>query len=128
VRKSKIVALSFLGIIVPVALAFTAFLISRNTIGSAGTVPSLTHPAQTAEPTESPTPKPLATRNQDGKQGSNSGPGSAPAPQVTASSPDDHGGRCSEPEHLNDAECNGDDSSGKGSGDGDNSGHGGGDD
>jgi hypothetical protein len=128
VSKIKILALSFLGIMVPVGLAFTAFLISRSTIGSAGTVPSLTHTVGTAttlgnEPTA---PQPSPTRTEDGKQGSGTGGVATPTPGVTATSSDDHSGKCSEPEHLNDPECLGGGSSGKGSGD--SSGRGKGDD
>jgi hypothetical protein len=121
VSKSKVLALSILGIVVPVVLALSAYLISRSTIGVAGTVPSLTHrPAQTITPTASPTDD-------------MGGPGESPTPTTgaTATPTDDHGGRCSEPEHSSDPSCSSD-SSGKGGGDDSSShsgkGRGGGDD
>lgn len=131
VSRTKVIALSVLGIVLPVALAFTAFLISRSTIGTAGTVPSLTHsPARaSAANTESPTPKASATRTEDGSSGPGSASTSAPSTESTATPSDDHGGKCSEPEHVNDPSCIGDDSSGKGGGGSSgSSGHGGGDD
>jgi hypothetical protein len=126
VSKSKVLALSILGIVVPVVLALSAYLIARSTVGVAGTVPSLTHhPPETISPTVSPT--------EDDKD--RSGPGSeesaSPAPGMTATPTDDHSGRCSEPEHSSDPSCSSD-SSGKGGGGDDdsssNSGKGGGGD
>jgi hypothetical protein len=131
------VALGFLGIVVPVALGLTAYLVSRSAIGSAGPIPSLTHaPSQTdSSLVESPTPEPSPSRTGDGEHGSNPGSTTAPAPQVTATATDDNGGKCSEPEHSTDPSCGTDDSSGKGSGggsgggdDSSSSGHGSGDD
>jgi hypothetical protein len=134
VSRTKVIALSFLGIVVPVALGLTAYLVSRSTIGSAGPIPSLTHvPAQTVA--GSSTPRPAPSRTEDGPQGSNPGSTTAPAPQVTATATDDNGGKCSEPEHSSDPTCGSGDSSGKGSGggsgggdDSSNSGHGSSDD
>jgi hypothetical protein len=127
--RIKVLTLGFLGVAIPVALALTAFLISRSTIGSAGTVPSITH-TPVVQSSASPG-EPSASPGQDGKKGS--GGGTTPAtsqPQPTAT--DDNGGRCSEPEHTNDPECSSD-NSGKGGGggggdDSSNSGHGSGDD
>jgi hypothetical protein len=129
--RIKVLALGFLGIAIPVVLAMTAFLISRSTIGSAGTVPSITH-TPFVQSSESPGGQ-SASPSKDGKKGP--GGGIAPAtsqPQPTATSTDDNGGRCSEPEHANDPECDSD-NSGKGGGggggdDSSNSGHGSGDD
>jgi hypothetical protein len=133
VKKPKLVALGALGIVVPVALAFTAYMVSRTTIGSAGTVPSLTHtPAQIeVSKTQSSDSSPSTAPTTGRQQGSGSG-SVTPQPGAT----DDHGGKCSEPEHANDPSCDGsgDDNSnsGPGGGGGDdssNSGHGsGGDD
>jgi hypothetical protein len=133
VSRTKVIALGFLGIVVPVALGLTAYLVSRSAIGSAGPIPSLTHaPSQTdSSLMESPTREPSPSRTGDAEQGSNPGSATAPAPQVTATATDDHGGKCSEPDHSTDPSCGTDDSSGKGSGGGDdssNSGHGSGDD
>jgi hypothetical protein len=137
VSRTKVIALSFLGIVVPVALGLTAYLVSRSAIGSAGPIPSLTHaPSQNdSSLTESATPQPSPDRTGQDEQGSNSGSPTDPAPQVTATATDDNGGRCSEPEHSSDPSCGSDDSSGQGSsggsGGGDdssNSGHGSGDD
>jgi hypothetical protein len=133
VSRTKTFALGFLGIVIPMALAFTAYLISRNTIGAAGTVPSLTHaPAQSVSPSETPSTEEPKTGRTGGEQGSGSGSGSGQTsdPQPTATSTDDHSGKCSEPGHINDSSCDsGSSGSGSGSsGSGSNSGHGGGGD
>jgi hypothetical protein len=125
VKKPKLVALGALGIVVPVALAFTAYMVSRTTIGSAGTVPSLTHtPAQIEVSETEPDSAPSTTPTTGRQQGSGGG---SVTPQPAAT--DDHGGKCSEPEHVNDPSCQSGDSSGPGSGgDGSGGGGGGGDD
>jgi hypothetical protein len=124
--RMKVIALGLVGIVLPVALGLTAYMISRSTIGSAGTVPSLVHTPAPAV-SSSPAPEPSTGQREDRK---GSGETSSPQPQATAT--DDNGGRCSEPEHTNDPTCGSDDSSGKGGGGGDdsspNSGHGSGDD
>jgi hypothetical protein len=117
VKRKRAFALGALGVVVPVALAFTAYLVSRTTIGSAGTVPALTHTPAQAQVSESgssdagsPSARPTTGRTQ--------GAGGTVAPQPTATV-DDHGGRCSEPEHVNDPECqSGGGSGGPGSGGG----------
>jgi hypothetical protein len=126
--RTKVIALGLVGTVLPVVLGLTAYMISRSTIGSAGTVPSLTHaPAQSAS--SSPSPEASAGQREDRK---GSGETSSPQPEATAT--DDNGGRCSEPEHANDPTCSIDDSSGEGGGGGGgddsspNSGHGSGDD
>jgi hypothetical protein len=114
VSKTKIAVLSLVGTILPVALAFTAFFISRSTIGSAGDLPASV--PRVAPVTASPsTQGPLSGKTPGEVTGT---PGS-PAPTVMATATDDHGGRCSEPEHTADPTCS--DSSGKGGGGGDDS-------
>jgi uncharacterized membrane protein YgcG len=112
VSKTKIVALGLLGTIVPVALAFTAFFISRSTIGSASNLPGVSVPRM-APDSASPSVGMPKTPKTPG-QGTDA-PSASPSPTVT----DDHGGRCSEPEHTADPTCS--DSSGKGGGSGDDS-------
>ena len=132
VSKVKIVALSLLGTVVPVALAFTAFFISRSTIGSAGNLPGVSVP-RLAPVTASPSAETPGPGKSSGQVASTA---SSPAPTITATATDDHGGRCSEPEHSADPSCSSSDSSGKGGGDDSNpdnsgkgsSGSGGGDD
>jgi hypothetical protein len=132
--RTKAIALGFLGIVIPAALAFTAYLVSRSTIGAAGTVPSITHEAPQA--TTAPSSSASSTHtDEDRGQGSGSGSPATSAPHTTASPTDDHGGKCSEAEHSADPSCGSGDSSGKGGGGGggddsgsDNSGHGGGGD
>jgi hypothetical protein len=121
-----VIALGFLGIVVPVALGLAAYLVSRSAIGSAGPIPSLTHAPSQIDSSlmESPTPEPSPSRTGDGDHGSDPGSTTAPAPQVTATGTDDHGDTCSEPEHSTDPSCSSGDSSGKGS----SGGSGGGDD
>jgi hypothetical protein len=123
VKKPKLVALGALGIVVPVALALTAYVVSRTTIGSSGTVPALIHTPAQVEVSETQSDSPPSTAPTTGRKQGSGGGSVTPQPVAT----DDHGGKCSEPEHVNDPSCQsgGGDSSGKGSG---GSGGGGGDD
>lgn len=94
-RRLKVLALGVVGVVLPVILVFSAYLIASGSIGAAGSdVPPVPQNRVTT-PQETPT-------NDDGV--------------------DDRGGRCSEPEHRNDPECVSEtpseepDSSGPGSG------------
>jgi hypothetical protein len=117
-RRVKIISLGVAGIVVPVVLVFSAFLIARGSIGAAGTVPPVPQ-TRVSEGAPSASPSPSESATQENRSG-------------TGGAADDQGGRCSEPEHLNDPEC----SSGSGSGSsgsesgssGSGSGSGGGDD
>ena len=117
-KRAKMIALVVAGIVLPVALAFSAYLISRSTVGEAGTVPALDRPAD-GTPAASATPAPSPSESQKGPSESGA---TAPAPLAT----DDHGGKCSEPEHTADPSCvdggsGGSGSSGSGGGGGDDS-------
>jgi hypothetical protein len=103
-RRVKLISLGVAGIVLPVALVFSAYLIARGSIGPAGTVP----PVPQTRVSETPSHSATAT------------PSQSPKEDRTGGAPDDHGGRCSEPEHVNDPSCSsgssGSDSSGSGSG------------
>ena len=101
-RRAKLIGLALAGVVLPVALVFSAYLIASGSIGVAGTVP----PVPQHRVTDDSSPSPESTKaNRPGR-----GDGDAP---------DDRGGRCSEPEHADDPEC---DSSGSDSDSSDSSG------
>jgi hypothetical protein len=106
-KRFKWLALGVAGVVLPVVLVFSAYLIASGSIGAANAVPPVPQNRVSEESAPSPTPTQSTDR---------SGSGGAA---------DDQSGRCSEPEHVNDDSCvSGSDSSGSGS----NSGKGGGDD
>lgn len=99
-NRSKMVALGIAGVVLPVVLVFSAYVIASGAISAAGSdVP----PVPQNRVTETTASRPVAT------------------PSETART-DDRGGKCSEPEHQNDPECvsetpsEGPDNSGPGSG------------
>jgi hypothetical protein len=80
-RWLKVLALGVAGVVLPVMLVFSAYLIASGSIGAAGSdVP--------------PVPQNRVTEAE-----------STPAATPTEDRLDDQGGRCSEPEHRNDPEC-----------------------
>jgi uncharacterized membrane protein YgcG len=103
---------SVLGLVLPIGVALAAYGVSAR---SFDTEPPLVTVERIAEPqspsaTLSPTPSPATVV--------------APTPFETGS-PDDRGGRCSEPEHIGDPEClSGGDTDNSGPGGGGNSGSG----
>jgi hypothetical protein len=143
VKKFKVWLLVVAGVLLPVALAFAAYFISTGFSASAE-IPAVPAPRMDQTSTEHTSPSPDAHRGSDDRtRGSDDT--SSPTPSVTSSSTstpaptvtDDHGGKCLEPEHVNDPSCptgsgggsgSGDDSSGSSSGSsgsGSNSGSGG---
>jgi hypothetical protein len=97
-KRFKWLALGVAGVILPVVLVFSAYLIASGSIGAANAVPPVPQNRVSDDSTPSPTASPS---DRSGKGGVS----------------DDRGGRCSEPEHMNDDSCkSGSDSSGSGSG------------
>jgi hypothetical protein len=102
-RRFKSLALGVAGVVLPVVLVFSAYLIASGSIGAANAVPPVPQNRVSDDSTPSPSGTPSETPGKGGV-------------------PDDHGGRCSEPEHMNDDSCrSGSDSSGSGGGGGDDS-------
>ena len=118
-NRGRRVLLIVLAIVLPVALALGAYLISAGVGASAGVVPV---PAGGAivpvQPSGGPSPS--------DDRGSHATPSVSPA----VSPSDDHTGKCLEPEHVNDPSCTSGSGGGDSSGSGSGSGHGpgGGDD
>ena len=102
----RVILLSILGLILPVGVAMAAFVVSDRSFETEIPLVAVERIAEPQTPPPSPTPAVTPT------------PSVSPVPAVT-NSPDDRGGRCSEPEHAGDPEC-------VPGGDGDNSGPGGG--
>jgi hypothetical protein len=114
-NRGRRVMLIVLAIVLPVALALGAYLISAGVGASAGVVPVPAGGAfVSVQPSEGPSPS-------DDRA-------SHATPSVSPS--DDHSGKCLEPEHVNDPSCSSGSGRGGSSGSGSGSGHGsgGGDD
>jgi hypothetical protein len=122
-----------LGISLPVAIVFAAYLISAASLGAAADPVALpTTPPNQSSTTASPAPSPDQTSNGEG--GSDEGPSDSSGPGGNGGSnegPGEQSGNCDEPEHADDAECRngpGSDSGSSGSGDGSGSNSGSGSD
>jgi hypothetical protein len=117
--RIKVVLLIAAGFILPVALAFTAYLISSGFDASANVV---SVPAQRIAPAAEASAEPADDRGKDSSNKTDDGSAVAP----TASPTDDHGGDSPNSGPGSDSSGHGGgDDSGSGS---DSSGHGGGDD
>jgi hypothetical protein len=109
--------LAVAGLVLPVGLGLAIYFSSAGAIGA----------SPPALPASLTVGRPAATTTAQERKKKRDRPATTATTTV-----DDHGGRCSEPEHLNDPEClSGDDNSGSGSNSGpgsDSSGPGSGDD
>jgi hypothetical protein len=81
---------SILGLVLPIAVALAAYAVSARSFDPEPPSVTIERIAQPQRPSPSPSPS--------------LSPATVPTPLET-SSPDDRGGRCSEPEHFGDPEC-----------------------
>src|SRR5213594_3118774 len=89
--RPKVVMLGIAGLLLPVMLALAAFVISSR-VDASISPPAGTHLVDQTNP------------DIRDSSGPGSGRSASPSPSPTPTG-DDHGGRCAEPEHRNDPEC-----------------------
>src|SRR5436309_38754 len=93
---SRRAMLAVAGVLLPISLAFAGYLVVSSLGASADSVPLPVRPTPTVSE------RPHASESPGDRGGRDHGSGQAGLPSSPA---DDHGGRCSEPEHLNDPSC-----------------------
>jgi hypothetical protein len=120
-KRIKLLALAVAGVILPVALVFSAYLIASGSIGVAGTVPPVPHHRVTDQSAPSPSPSedsPRSGRSSGSEDRSGSGRSEdAEDPDNSGSGSDNSGTGSGDDSSNSGPGGGGSDNSGKGSGD-----------